>query len=80
MTKLIVDTVKFLRVSRRLNDIELGAMMRALIDSAIDEGRSKNILEASYFGTKTNGFFRITPKDSISASNCSFAEMADDED
>ncbi len=75
--RLMIEPVQFLRVARNLNDIELGAMMRALVESALDNDKPKNILEASYFGRKTNGFFHLLPSDSISAAQCSFAYSID---
>lgn len=73
--RLLIDTAEFVRTASRLNDIELGALMRALMYSAIDGGTPKNILESSYFGKRTNGFFKISPTDVISSDNCSFAHM-----
>ena len=71
--KLLIDPVQFLRMARGLNDIELGASMRALVESALDDGNPKNIKAASYFGSKTNGFFHIDEKTCISAANCNYA-------
>ena len=73
MKYLEIDPAEFIVATRRLNDIELGALMRALVDSAVDDGRPKNILESSFFGVKTNGFFQIGPKDTVSATECRFA-------
>lgn len=73
-TKILIDTVPFLRMSRGLNDIELGATMRALIESALDDGRPKNVMEASFFGTRTNGFVHLDRESSISVDTCGFAE------
>lgn len=73
MKYLKLNTSEFIIATRGLNDIELGALMRALIDSALDDGEPKNVLESSYFGVKTNGFIRIGPNDTISATECRFA-------
>lgn len=71
--RLVIDPVRFLRIAKRLNDIELGALMRALAESSLDDNKPKNILEASYFGCRTNGFYHLTPDDCISSSDCNFA-------
>ena len=71
--RLMIDPVRFLRAARNLNDIELGAVMRALVESSLDNDKPKNILEASYFGRKTNGFFHLTPDDYVSTAQCDFA-------
>ena len=73
-TKILVDPVPFLRMSRGLNDIELGATMRALIESALDDGRPKNVMDASYFGSKTNGFIHLSRESTVSILNCDYAE------
>ncbi len=80
MKHLEIDPADFIVETRRLNDIELGALMRALVFSAVDDGKPKNILESSYFGVKTNGFFQIKPEDTISANECSFASLVRSED
>lgn len=72
-TKILIDPVPFIRMARGLNDIELGASMRALIESALDDGRAKNIMVASYFGKKTNGFVHLDPDSVISSSDCDWA-------
>lgn len=72
-TKILLDPVPFLRMARGLNDIELGATMRALIESALDDGRAKNVREASYFGKKTNGFIHLNDDTCVSVENCDYA-------
>ncbi len=72
-TKILLDPVPFLRMARGLNDIELGATMRALVESAIDDGRAKDILSASYFGKRTNGFVHLPKDASVSISDCDYA-------
>lgn len=71
--RVMIEPVQFLRIARGLNDIELGATMRALVESALDNDKPKNILEASYFGRKTNGFYHLTATDCVSAAQCNFA-------
>lgn len=73
-TKILIDPVPFLRMSRGLNDIELGATMRALIESALDDGRPKNVMDASYFGSRTNGFIHLDRESTVSILNCDYAE------
>ncbi len=71
--RLVIEPVCFLRMAKGLNDIELGALMRALVESTLDDDKPKNILDASYFGRRTNGFFHLLPEDCISPANCDFA-------
>lgn len=78
--RLMLEPVQFMREARNLNDIELGAMIRALIESSLDDGKPKNILNASYFGRKTNGFFHLKAEDCVSSKDCSFAYAVDIEE
>lgn len=73
--KILIDPVPFLRMSRGLNDIELGATMRALIESALDDGKPKNVMDASYFGRKTNGFVHLAQNSNLSIDECDYAEV-----
>ncbi len=72
-TKILIDPLMLMRYARGINDIELGASVRALVESALDDGRSKRILDASYYGTRTNGFVHIDRDSKISASDCDWA-------
>ena len=72
-TKILIDPLLMMRHARTINDIELGATIRALCESALDDGRSKRILDASYYGTRTNGFVHIDRDSQISASDCDWA-------
>ena len=70
---LVIDPVQFTHDTRKLYDMELGALMRALVESVYKDGAPVNIRDASFFGQDTNGFFHIEADDVISASSCRFA-------
>lgn len=70
---LVIDPAQFTQDTRKLYDLELGALMRALIESSLKGGVSVNIRDASFFGQRTNGFSHIEPEACISARDCTFA-------
>ena len=77
---LIIDPSQFTQDTRKLYDLELGALMRALIESSLKDGVSVNIRDASFFGQRTNGFSHIEPEACISAKNCTFAFLTSEQE
>lgn len=48
MKDLLIDSVQFALITRRWNDETLGAIVRALVDSALQDGAKVRVLDSSF--------------------------------